>query len=114
MKQFLQHSWLLMGLALHACGFSASRDTDGRSSRQGGATSQTGTTSPHHAMDSIGAVSWLAQADSKYYYSGPMDRDVYVYVQLKGNDQQLDKKRVPLNISLVLDRSGSMAGYGVG
>lgn len=109
MKQFLQHSWLLMGLTLSACGFSASRDSD--TARSSG---QDDDADPQHAasyvMDSVGAMSWLAQAGSKYYYTGPEDQDLYVYVQLKGSDQLSDKKRVPLNISLVLDRSGSMAG----
>lgn len=110
MKQFLQHSWLLMGLTLSACGFSVSRDTDHRrSSKMGEADIALSGPPAAYAMDSLGAVSWLAQAGSKYYY-GDHGQDLYVYIQLKGSEPPADKKRVPLNISLVLDRSGSMAG----
>ncbi|MBO9565497.1 MAG: VWA domain-containing protein [Niastella sp.] len=61
-------------------------------------------------MASLGAVSWLAHANGKYYLKSNSSQEFYVYIQVKGNDVQQDKKRVPLNISLVLDRSGSMRG----
>ncbi|WP_315817986.1 vWA domain-containing protein [Paraflavitalea speifideaquila] len=60
--------------------------------------------------DSSGAVSWLAQADNKYFLSTSNPQEFYVYLQVRGLETFQEKKRVPLNISLVLDRSGSMRG----
>jgi len=59
-------------------------------------------------LDSIGAVSWNAIGGNKFYGKDP--NEIYVYVSVKGNETQNEKKRVPLNISIVLDRSGSMSG----
>lgn len=62
-------------------------------------------------LDSIGAVSWLARPGNTYFLNGTNNNEFYVYVQLRGNDVLKEEKpRAPLNISLVLDRSGSMSG----
>src|SRR5215217_7517960 len=78
----------------------------------GQASSQTpppGPGQPGNArLDSLGAVSWLASAGNKFYLNN--SNEFYVYVKLKGNEGIINNKRVPLNISIVLDRSGSMAG----
>ena len=59
-------------------------------------------------LSSTGAVSWSAVAGNKYYNQNT--NEFYVYVSLKGNETAKQTKRVPLNISIVLDRSGSMSG----
>jgi Ca-activated chloride channel homolog len=59
-------------------------------------------------LDSLGAVSWQAVPGNKYYAAG--SNEFYVYINLKGNEGLKNEKRVPLNISIVLDRSGSMGG----
>ncbi|MGB8190535.1 MAG: VWA domain-containing protein, partial [Chitinophagaceae bacterium] len=55
-----------------------------------------------------GAVSWMAMPGNKYYLNSA--KELYVYISLKGNEGVKQDKRVPLNISIVLDRSGSMRG----
>ncbi len=63
----------------------------------------------HIPMDSTAAVSWLAHSDNTQFLKGK-NNEFYLYIKLRGNDIAQNKKRVPLNISLVLDRSGSMQG----
>lgn len=71
---------------------------------------KTGNSSASHELDldSIGAVSWNAIGGNKFY--GKDASEFYVYVSVRGNQTEKQKKRVPLNISIVLDRSGSMSG----
>jgi Ca-activated chloride channel family protein len=63
---------------------------------------------PSVSLDSTGAVSWSATAGNKYFSKNT--NEFYVYISLKGNEVAQKVKRVPLNISIVLDRSGSMSG----
>ena len=63
-----------------------------------------------HTMDSVGAVSWLARSSNLYYLPSSDPSEFYVYLAVKGNQMDKQSSRVPLNISLVLDRSGSMGG----
>lgn len=60
------------------------------------------------ALDSSGPVSWQAMPGNKYYLTST--RELYVYIALQGNEGFQKQKRVPLNVSVVLDRSGSMRG----
>ena len=48
--------------------------------------------------------------NNPYFLSNGNVKEVYLYVQLQAEAAQTDKKRLPLNISLVIDRSGSMGG----
>lgn len=48
--------------------------------------------------------------DKSYYLSKGDKKEVYLYIEVHGKEAQKDKKRAPLNVSLVLDRSGSMKG----
>ena len=63
---------------------------------------------PPIKLESTAAVSWSALAGNKYYDKNT--NEFYVYISLKGNEVSKQSKRVPLNISVVLDRSGSMRG----
>lgn len=76
------------------------------------ASSQTNSTrnGSDPSMDSTGAISWVIKPGNTYFYNDPGSKEFYIYIQLKGNDVMANMKRVPLNISLVLDRSGSMSG----
>jgi Ca-activated chloride channel family protein len=56
------------------------------------------------------ALSLEAFPQSDYIKADAPGKEFYLYVSLKGTEIQTDKKRPPLNISLVLDRSGSMGG----
>lgn len=60
--------------------------------------------------DSMGAVSWLAKPGNILFMNDASSEDFYLYINVRGNEIKTDQKRVPLNISLVLDRSGSMSG----
>ena len=48
--------------------------------------------------------------DNPYYLVGDNKKELYLYVDLKAKHVEKDTERVPLNISLVVDRSGSMSG----
>lgn len=60
----------------------------------------------------IESISWEVSANNKYWHKKD-DKYAYIAVKVVGNEKKTDKKRVPLNISLVLDRSGSMTGDAV-
>ncbi len=55
-------------------------------------------------QDNDSAVTFSARADNKFLC--PNKKDVYLYIEAKGGN---GGNRLPLNISLVVDRSGSMA-----
>jgi len=57
-----------------------------------------------YCQDTDPAVSFSAQADNKFLC--PNKKEVYLYLEAKGGTVG---KRLPLNVSLVVDRSGSMA-----
>lgn len=57
-----------------------------------------------------GALDWKAELDADFYDTKGSKKEVWVYVELKGKEHTQTRKRSPLNICLVLDRSGSMAG----
>jgi Ca-activated chloride channel family protein len=53
--------------------------------------------------------------ENNCYLAGPMpgnqsSRKLYLYLQLNGKRHESQQKRVPLNISMVIDKSGSMNG----
>ena len=55
-------------------------------------------------------VNWEAKLDNKYFVPNGNKKEIYVYVELQGGENKQDKARAPLNLSLVVDRSGSMSG----
>ncbi len=55
-------------------------------------------------------LKWDIRLDNSYYLKEGNKQYVYLYLEVKGGEAKTDKKRAPLNLSLVLDRSGSMSG----
>lgn len=51
-----------------------------------------------------------AHLENKYWLSSHVKKELFVYLTLKGGKAPEKQERVPLNISLVVDRSGSMSG----
>src|SRR5688572_28457319 len=56
-----------------------------------------------------GNISWSITPRNTYVYPKGTNQ-TYLYLSLKSGADSRWEKRVPLNISLVLDRSGSMSG----
>lgn len=54
-------------------------------------------------------ITWDVQQNNNWYKPG-VNNEFYVLLTLKGGSADEDKARTPLNISVVLDRSGSMDG----
>ena len=56
-------------------------------------------------------LSFSSKVDNAYYLVNPGSQEGYLYAELKaGKYQPAESERTPLNLSVVLDRSGSMAG----
>jgi Ca-activated chloride channel homolog len=70
----------------------------------------TGTDNRFTVSDSSGMLSWSCRPGNIYYIPSEIPGEHYLYFTIKGNEPATAQKRPPLNISLVLDRSGSMAG----
>lgn len=56
------------------------------------------------------SLAFSAIPQNYYVLKGSTDKEFYLYVTLKGSEAPSEKQRLPLNISLVIDRSGSMSG----
>jgi Ca-activated chloride channel homolog len=54
-------------------------------------------------------VDWHVKPGNNWVYQNSSG-DCYLYINIKSGEGEANKPRVPLNISLVLDRSGSMSG----
>lgn len=59
-------------------------------------------------MDKI--LQFEAYLENKYWLTSHVKKEFFVYLTLKGGKAPEKQERVPLNISLVVDRSGSMSG----
>src|SRR5689334_14706657 len=56
--------------------------------------------------DSGGPIQFSSMLDNNYYYD---NNNVYLYINLKTGAAENVKERSPLNIAIVIDKSGSMA-----
>lgn len=54
----------------------------------------------------VGPIKFTSSLDNNYYYE---NNSVYLYLDLQADELKGESKRTPLNISIVIDRSGSMA-----
>ncbi|MCB0510117.1 MAG: VWA domain-containing protein, partial [Bacteroidetes bacterium] len=57
-----------------------------------------------------GSLTFLASIDNAYYYIDEPRYHVYLYTELKADFFKKEAQRTPLNLSIVIDRSGSMEG----
>lgn len=55
-------------------------------------------------------LQFAAHLDNAYFFQGSNKREIFLYATLKAGKAPTAQERVPLNISLVVDRSGSMQG----
>jgi Ca-activated chloride channel homolog len=64
------------------------------------------TNNPQTTVSNKGNIQFSTTLDNSYYYD---NKHVYLYVDLKAGKAGSDRERSPLNVSVVIDRSGSMA-----
>lgn len=79
----------------------------GKHEGAGGVVAVTPPTS-HDANDANGSLSWSARLSHPLVMTGTSD--VFVNVDITGEDIP-GRERTPVNLALVIDRSGSMSGY---
>lgn len=60
-------------------------------------------------FDTSKLINWSVKPGNAWYLRGANDA-IYLYVQVQSGEVKKQKPRTPLNVSLVLDRSGSMRG----
>lgn len=59
----------------------------------------------------VAGLELLCSTDNSFYYIDKPRENVYLYTELNADKyESTDNKRTPLNISIVIDRSGSMSG----
>jgi Ca-activated chloride channel family protein len=51
-----------------------------------------------------------SKLNNPYFLNTSNKNEIWLYCEIKAAAVKLDKERAPLNISLVIDRSGSMSG----
>lgn len=64
---------------------------------------------PAGTFDSTKLINWVVRPGNTFFMRDSNDA-IYLYLQVVSGDVVQQKPRAPLNVSLVLDRSGSMSG----
>src|SRR4030095_7352430 len=64
------------------------------------------TISPPKETSGGGPIQFQSSLDNNYYFD---NNSVYLYIDLKADKVREDRLRTPLNIAIVIDKSGSMA-----
>ncbi len=64
---------------------------------------------PQGVYDSSKLINWYAKAGNERIIRDSKG-DIYLYVNVQSGQPDSARQRIPLNVSLVLDRSGSMSG----
>lgn len=105
MKRFIAAATLATAVAFIACAAPNDRNTETKTSESGTASAD----EPGAPPPPAGTISW-AITPRNAYVMGDGNHESYVYLNVKSGANNNEKPRTPLNISLVLDRSGSMAG----
>lgn len=68
-----------------------------------------------NVISTSGVITFTSGLDNDYYQSDSNNKTVYFYIEAKlAKLLNLPQKRTPLNISIVIDRSGSMQGVKMG
>lgn len=55
-------------------------------------------------------IDFKVNADNCFYHEQRSKKEIYLFIELKGSKITRSKDRIPVNLSLVIDRSGSMEG----
>ncbi|MEM7037738.1 MAG: VWA domain-containing protein, partial [Bacteroidota bacterium] len=55
-------------------------------------------------------IEFFSQSENDYYQANNTQNRLYIYLQLNGRRHETSQKRLPLNISCIMDKSGSMHG----
>jgi len=58
-----------------------------------------------------GPIQLNMQLNNEYYYGDAEKDEIYLYLDLEADRIDYENERTPLNISLVIDKSGSMSDY---
>ena len=105
MKRFTAAATLATALAFVACAAPNDRSTETKTT----GFESAGADEPGAPPPQDGGITWNLTPRNAYVL-GEGNHESYIYLNVRSGANANEKPRMPLNISLVLDRSGSMAG----
>ncbi len=65
----------------------------------------------NNAIRNEGPIQLSMQLNNNYYYHDAEKDEIYLYLDLEADKIDVERERSPLNIALVIDKSGSMSDY---
>jgi len=65
----------------------------------------------NNAIRNEGPIQLSMQMNNNYYYHDAENDEIYLYLDLEADKIDVERERSPLNIALVIDKSGSMSDY---
>jgi Ca-activated chloride channel family protein len=114
MKKYLPLLGLLTVLAISVISFSAFRNLSRKKATHTDSLPLTPSPKDHKGRsitNTQGAVSFTSGLDNDYYFVNAAGKTGYLYLETKiGTFFNEKARRIPLNLSIVIDRSGSMEG----